>query len=68
MTKELTQTQRELLELLAANPRYRTKTEEGEKDMCALALMGYVHDVYEMAGGGFIGTISKVGRDALAAI
>lgn len=64
---KITQTQRDLLELLAANPRYRTKTEEGTKDLMSLAMMGMVHDVYEMIGGGYIGTISKAGRDALAA-
>lgn len=65
--EKLTTTQRELLELVATSPRgYVTKTEEGGKDMCALAMMRFVHDVYEMAGGGFSGHITQAGRAALA--
>ena len=67
MSQQLSPTQYELLELMAASPRgYRTKTAEGSKDMCELAMRGYAHDVYEMGSGGFIGSISQAGRDALA--
>jgi len=63
---EMTETQRELLELVGASPRgYVTKTEKGGKDMCALAMMGLVHDVYQMSSGGFSGHLTRAGRDLL---
>lgn len=65
---DLTETQYELLQLMADNPRgHHCKTAEGDKDMCALGMMLLAHDIYQMADGHFIGSISRHGREALAA-
>lgn len=66
MNTDLTQGEYDLLMLMEKSPRgYVTKTEEGARDMCGLAMRGFAHDVYEMPGGGFSGSITKAGRAAL---
>lgn len=63
---QITQEQREFLELMEMSPRgYRTRTQQGSDDMQTLGLLGMACNIYELGDGRFTGCITQAGREVL---